>query len=104
VENTTMTKQTDDNVTDERWLAIRKEAALHIDPETAEVCCERTDLADPFGLHPDRPAECIGKVWFARSPDGVWVLFDDLPRATREALWARKDEWHLRMPPLDIPF
>jgi hypothetical protein len=78
-------QKTVDNMTVEQWLAIRKAAALHVDPETAEVMWQYADLTDPYGLHPDRRAECIGKVWFARpSGSDVWVCVDDL----RNAIWS----------------
>jgi hypothetical protein len=74
------------NMTVEQWLAIRREAALQIDPETAEVMRKYANLADPYGVCPDGE-ECIGRVSFAR-PAGsdVWVDFGDLPEATVKAL------------------
>jgi hypothetical protein len=79
---------------DERkaWLAIRKEAGLKIDPETAEVEWIYAQTLDPYGVYPDLPEECrqVGREYFARSPGSdVWVSFDDLPKATREALWKK---------------
>jgi len=76
----------------EQWLAIRKDAGRHIDPETAEVFWTYIQVLDPYGTDPDLPAECqcIGRGYFARSPaSDIWVLFDDLPDATREALWSK---------------
>lgn len=74
-----------------RELAIRKEAGLLIDPETAELCSEYTMIADPYGLDPELQdeAKCIGIMWFAQLPGGVWVAFDDLPQATVDALRTR---------------
>lgn len=86
-----------DDLTVEQWLAIRKEAALQIDPETAEVMWDYVQIMDPYGVDPDLPKEyqCIGRGYFARSPgNDVWVSFDDLPEGTAEALWAKKSEWH----------
>jgi len=85
--------KTMNEMTDEQWLAIRREAALQVDPETAEVTSRYADLADPYGLHPDRPAECIGKVCFVR-PSGcdVWVYDGDLPPATWSALLKKMEE------------
>jgi hypothetical protein len=73
------------NMTVEQWLAIRREAALQIDPETAEVMWEYANVADPYGVYPGGE-ECIGRVYFAR-PAGsdVWVCFHDLPEATVKA-------------------
>src|SRR5262249_51788719 len=67
--------------------AIRREAALQIDPETAEVMWTYANLADPYGVYPDCPEECIGRGYFARpSGSDVWVDFNDLPDATVKAL------------------
>jgi hypothetical protein len=79
---------------DEQWLAVRKEAGLKIDPETAEVhWCYGLTL-DPYGVLDEweLPEEFhqIGREYFARSPGSdVWVIFDDLPDAVRERLWAK---------------
>jgi hypothetical protein len=76
----------------ESWLAIRKEAALEIDPETADVDWCYAHTLDPYGVHPELPEEYqqIGREYFARSPGSdVWVWFGDLPDATREALWKK---------------
>ncbi len=75
-----------------QWLAIRKEAGLKIDPETAEVDWNYAQTLDPYGVHPDLPEECrqIGREYFARSPGSeMWVHFGDLPEKTRDALWTR---------------
>jgi hypothetical protein len=75
----------------EEWLAARKEAALRIDPETAEVFWEHGQTLDPYGIE-DLPEDCqqIGRNYFARSPGGdVWVSFYDLPTAVCDRLWAR---------------
>ena len=74
------------------WLAQRKQAALNIDPETAQVMWAYADLTDPYGVDPPRPGEhrTCGKAFFARAPRGeIWVSFYDLPDATREALWRK---------------
>ena len=44
---------------DERkiWLAIRKEAGLKIDPETAEVEWIYALTLDPYGVYPEMPEE-----------------------------------------------
>jgi hypothetical protein len=76
-------------ITTEQWLAIRKGAGLLIDPETAEVMWVYGQTLDPYGVYPDLPEECrqVGREYFARSPGtDVWVSFDDLPDATRNAL------------------
>ena len=78
-------------MTVEQWLAVRKEAALRIDPETAEVEWIYADIGDPYGVH-NLPEEglCVGRAYFARSPESdIWVCFDDLPEMVRDALWDR---------------
>jgi hypothetical protein len=75
-----------------QWLAVRKEAGLKIDPETAEVDWTYAQVVDPHGVYPDLPEEyqCVGRAYFARAPGTeIWVEFGDLPDATRDALWKR---------------
>ena len=75
-----------------QWVAWRKAAGLHIDPETAEVLWKYTEVVDPYGVRAEIPEECdcVGRSYFARSPGmGVWVEFRDLPKATRDALWEK---------------
>ena len=86
----TLNGTTDDQISVEEWLAIRKEAGKQIDPETAEVTYWYARTLDPYGVYPDLPAEYaqVGREYFARSPDSdIWVKFYDLPDATHEALW-----------------
>jgi hypothetical protein len=74
------------------WLAIRKEAALEIDPETAEVDWCYAQTLNPYGVHPDLPEECwqVGREYFARSHGSdVWIGFGDLPEAVRDRLRER---------------
>ena len=80
-----------EQMTVEQWLAIRKEAALQIDPGTAEVDWTYVEISDPYGVHPDRLKDgCFGRGYFARSPGSdVWVSFYDLPQKVRDALWER---------------
>ena len=76
----------------EAWLAIRKEAGLNIDPETAEVMWEHGYTIDPYGVYSDLSEEekQIGRNYFARSPGSdVRVSFHDLPEATLKALRER---------------
>ena|SRR5258707_749152 len=77
----------------EAWLAIRKEAGLEIDPETAEVEWTYALTLDPYGVYPELPEELqqVGRGYFARSPGSdVWVWDGDLPEATRDALWKKR--------------
>ena len=78
----------------EEWLAVRKQAALDIDPDTAEVLWSYEQTLDPYGVMPEIPDELwqVGREYFARSPrSDVWVWFGDLPDPVREALW--KKHW-----------
>jgi hypothetical protein len=88
-------------ITVEQWLAIRKDAGLHIDPKTAEVMWIYANNFDPYGVYPDLPDVQTGREYFARSPGSdVWVLFRDLPDATRDALWEKHKShlaFHIRL-------
>ena len=73
-----------------KWLKLRKEEGLKIDPDTAETMCAYTYLLDPYGVYSDLSEEeqQIGRSYFARSPGSdIWVEFGDLPKETREKLW-----------------
>ncbi len=75
----------------EQYLAVRKEAALKIDPKTAEVFSDYVQTLDPYEMR-DLPEDYPqrGREYFARSPGSdVWVWFGDLPAAVRDRLWAR---------------
>jgi len=54
----------------ENWLAIRKEAGLQIDPETAEVDWDYALALDPYYVGYEIPEEYqqVGREYFARSP------------------------------------
>ena len=87
-----MTKSVNNTTEVQQWLAIRKEAGLKIDPETAEATWTYAQTLDPYGVLPNLPEECqqIGREYFARSPGSdVWVWFGDLPEATQTALWEK---------------
>jgi hypothetical protein len=78
----------------ERWLAIRKEEALKMDPNTAEVDWSYAKTLDPYGVLDEweLPEEFhqVGREYFARAPGSdVWVQFGDLPRETRDKLWEK---------------
>ena len=74
-----------------QWLAVRKDAALRIDPEAAEVYCEHGQICDPYGVEDlSEEYQCIGRNYFARSPGSdVWVSFHDLPKVVCDRLWQR---------------
>ena len=78
----------------ERWLAIRREAGLKIDPETAEVDWTYEQTLDPYGVLDEweLPKEFhqVGREYWARAPGtDIWVHFSDLPEGIREAIWAK---------------
>jgi hypothetical protein len=75
----------------EQWLALRKDAALRIAPETAEVYWEHGQICDPYGVEDlSEEYQCIGRNYFACSPGSdMWVSFHDLPQAVVDRLWAR---------------
>jgi hypothetical protein len=82
----------DNEMTTEQWLAIRKEAAAKINAETAEVICEYGSIRDPYYLfeHGDDWEDNIGRNYFARSfGSDVWVSFHDLPAGVRDRLRTR---------------
>jgi hypothetical protein len=49
----------ENKLTVEQWLAIRKEAGLHIDPETAEVMWTYAQTLDPCGIDPNLPKQPV---------------------------------------------
>jgi hypothetical protein len=77
----------------ERWLAVRSEEGLKIDPATAEVDWSYGWDLDPYGICDELPEEFqqVGRQYWARSPGSdIWVHFGDLPQETRERLWTRQ--------------
>jgi hypothetical protein len=72
-----------EDLTRRQWLAIRKVAGGHIDPDTAEVTWVFGDA-----LH--YVSGCTGlpeRQYYARSPgSNEWIWFHDLPEATVLAL------------------
>ena len=85
----TKTNMVGEELTLEQWLQIRKEEGLRIDPDSAEVTCSYAPVLDSYGVAQlIREEECVGRVYFARSPGSdIWVCFYDLPDGTREKLW-----------------
>jgi len=72
----------------------RRAAGMHIDAETEEVRRDYRQVLDPYGEYSEIPkeADCVGRPYFARSPGmGVWIEFGDLPEATRDALWEKRE-------------
>jgi hypothetical protein len=88
------------------WLAVRKEAASHIDPETAEVMCIYGNLFDPYGVRRLPPEHvCSARCHFARAPESnIWVSFDDLTDEARDRLDQRMKSGQFQSHDDDIPF
>ena len=91
----TPNEPTNDQISVDEWLAIRKQAGLEIDPDTAEVMWTYAHTIDPYGVHTDLSDEekQIGRIYFARSPGGeIWVDYGDLPVKTLTALRGSEQE------------
>jgi len=81
-------------MTDDEYKAEierRRQIGLTIDPTTAETTFGWYDLGDPYGIMGHKyHLDCVGRERFARNPGATdWINFNDLPEATREALWKR---------------
>ena len=64
-------------------IAILEEAALHIDPPSAEV--EWIYAEQVIGSYRE-----VWREYFARSPgSNIWVWFGDLPARTQKSLWEK---------------
>lgn len=78
-----------------RRMEERRAAGLLIDPSTAEIDWIYAQTLDPYGdnlpLLPEE--EQVGREYFARAPHSdMWVSIDDLPDATRHAIWKRFED------------
>jgi hypothetical protein len=66
---------------------------LTIDPATAETIFWHADAGDPYRILDEKfHYGCVGRERFARHPgasNSDWVNFEELPEATRDALWKR---------------
>ena len=83
-----------DQISIEEWLAIRKKAALEIDPKTAEYTWEYGQTLDPYGVYDDLTEEeqQVQRNHFVRSPGSeIWVWIYDLPPTVLEAWRERMD-------------
>jgi hypothetical protein len=68
--------ETNQQMSVEQWLTIRKQAAPTIDPATAEATWIYALTLDPYGVDPDLLEEYqqVGREYFARAPGSkVWV-------------------------------
>jgi hypothetical protein len=94
----------------QRWLAVRQEEAVRINPDTAEVWMDYGRCSDPYNLYPEMPdwalfacdrGACDGQLnelYFVRRPLGkVWVWVGSLSEEVRNALLSGLDlerlEW-----------
>jgi hypothetical protein len=80
---------TDEQAEIARWLAIRKEEALRIDPETAELWHLFTWTLDPYEVSndPDLHAH-VGRDYWVQAPDSdIMVWWGDLPERTRDRIY-----------------
>src|SRR3989442_670061 len=87
-------------MTEEEYQEFRstcREVGKLIEPMTAEVLWAYTRTIDPYGNDPMFSEEgreygeydTVGRAYFARSPGGEWICFEDLPEVTRSALWEK---------------
>lgn len=88
--------------------AVIEEAALKIDPETAEVSWCQGPYFDPYNFFNDDEEwqDLFEWTYWARSPGSeVWVEFCDLPEVTRDAL---QQKWNIEgsgfEPPIWVEF
>jgi len=84
----------------EQWLSVRKETGSNIDPVIAEVMWTYGCEADPYRVRTEIPEEvrCVVRVYWARSPGGMWVSFNDLPDKVRDRLLAVHERRRLAYP------
>lgn len=73
----------------ETFYKLIVEVGKWIDPRSASVIKETTDVSDPYGIH-SNANYCIGRMLFAANPhNGIFVAFADLPTETVKALHLR---------------
>jgi hypothetical protein len=69
-------------------LKVCLEAAILIDPKTAEVKSEYGAFLDPYGVFQNKKGS--KRLYYARSPGGdIWVYWDDLPYEVQCSLWRK---------------
>ena len=93
--NDLVSSECGDDISVERWLEIRRQEALRIDPETAEVTCWYALTLDPYGVYGELSEEGaqVGREYFARSPKSdIWVWFGDLPEHVQDKLQPKRAE------------
>ena len=80
------------------FRAERREAGKRMNPDTAILYCRYVMEVDPYGICEDIPEEfrCIGKNWFAFTPETGEVVVQDLPEATFERINERYRQRLLR--------
>lgn len=77
----------------EKWLALRKDEALKINAEDAEIMWVRGQALDPyevFGITIHSPYHFWVELCFVRRPESdIWVYAEDLPEKVRRELEER---------------
>jgi hypothetical protein len=73
------------------FYAERLEAGKRIDPDKAEIYFTWVRMTDPYGVYPPFEGDCIGRCWFAYTPEEGSVSFRDLPPEIRAILEKRID-------------
>src|SRR5262249_23039989 len=77
-------------ITASEFLANRRAEGFKIDPATATVHWTWAYVPDPYGIFTLDPEEkCVGRMYYAISPESGMVWFGDLSQATQKALWER---------------
>lgn len=93
-------------MTKEEYLSERREAAKRLDPETATVFFDWGNVIDPYDVCDDLSPEekCVGRRYFARSPEEGVVSIYDLRDETRKRLNERLKTGAFDDEETDIPF
>jgi hypothetical protein len=84
----------------EEFIAEKQRIGRTVDPNTARVFWIWGEMLDPYNLGVEIPPEghCIGRIYFAITPDKEWIEFADLPVGTVAQLRAQgalldEDNW-----------
>ena len=75
----------------DEWHKRKRAEGKLIDPDTAKVFFDYTDLANPYNVYPG-PSEYVGRSFFAVAPGSTnYVFWSDLPPETCEALADKRE-------------
>ncbi len=80
----------------EEFLAERREAGKRIDPETAEIFSQYVDLSNEYYVLPLDENRCVGRQWYAYTPEDGTVSFSDIPEEKCKRLHERFNEERAR--------